>query len=96
MPKIRRRIMDTGNYMQNQMGNLIESGLQQYDKFCKDVDIRIEKFIKERGYTWTHEEIIQQYIEMYSKGYYVSHTCRLVIENFKEDLEKVTGIKSKE
>lgn len=85
--------MDTGNYMANQMNNQIEVGLLQYDEFVKDLNVRIEKFIKERGYTWTPEEIVQQYVEMYSKGYYVSHTCKWVIEKFKEDLEKVTGIK---
>lgn len=30
--------MDTGNYMQNQMDNLIESGLQQRDELSKKCD----------------------------------------------------------
>ena len=55
--------MDTGNYMANQMDSLIENGLHQMDEFINDLDNRIEKFIKENGYTWTVEEIVKEYRE---------------------------------
>lgn len=84
--------MDTGNYMQNQMDDLITNGLNQMDEFISDLDNRIEAFIKENGYTWTIEDIVTEYREKYSKGIYVSYTCKKVIENFKDDLKKATGL----
>ena len=84
--------MDTGNYMANKMDSLIESGLYQMDEFITDLDNRIEKFIKENGYTWAVEQIVKEYREKYTQGFYVSFTCKKVIENFKEDLAKATGI----
>ena len=84
--------MDTGNYMANQMSDLIERGLHEMDAFIDDMYAKIEAFIKENGYTWTVGEIIKAYREDYTKGFYVSHTCKKVIENFKEDLFKATGI----
>lgn len=87
--------MDTGNYMANQMDSLIENGLHQMDEFITDLDNRIEKFIKENGYTLTVEQIVKEYRERYTQGFYVSFTCKKVIENFKEDLAKATGISFK-
>ena len=84
--------MDTGNYMVNQMDSLIENGLHQMNEFINDLDNRIEKFIKENGYACTVEEIVKEYREKYTQGFYVSFTCTKVIENFKEDLAKSTGI----
>lgn len=84
--------MDTGNYMANKMDSLIENGLHQMDEFVNDLDNNIEKFIKENGYTWTVEQIVKEYREKYMQGFYVSSTCKKVIENFKEDLAKSTGI----
>lgn len=84
--------MDTGNYMQDQMDDLITNGLHQMDAFIEDLDNRIEAFIKENGYTFNVGYIVTKYREDYSKGYYVSHTCKKVIEHFKEDLKKSTGL----
>jgi hypothetical protein len=85
--------MDTGNYMANQMDDLIQNGIIQMDQFINDLDNRIGEFIKENNYSWTTQEIVKQYREKYSQGYYVSSTCKKVIEQFKEDLAKSTGIK---
>jgi len=87
--------MDTGNYMANQMDNLIESGLHQMDEFINDLDNRIELFIKENNYDLTVQEIVTEYIEKYTKGFYVSFTCKDVIENFKDDLYRATGVSYK-
>lgn len=84
--------MDTGNYIQNQMDDLITNGLHQMDEFISDLDNRIELFIKQNGYTWTVQEILTEYREKYSQGIYVSFTCKKVIEHFREDLKKATGI----
>jgi hypothetical protein len=84
--------MDTGSYMQNQMDDLITNGLHQMDAFIEDLDNRIEEFIKENGYDWTVKDIVTEYREKYSKGCYVSYTCKKVIEHFKEDLKKSTGL----
>jgi len=84
--------MDTGSYMANQMDNLIESGLREMDAFIDDMYIRIESFIKENGYDWKSEQIVKAYTEDYSKGHYVCYSLKKVIENFKEDLSKATGI----
>lgn len=83
--------MDTGSYMANQRSDLIKSGLREMDAFIDDMYARIESFIKENGYDWEVEEIVKAYIEDYTKGFYVSHTCKKVIEHFKEDLVKATG-----
>jgi len=83
--------MDTGAYMQNQMDDLITRGQLQHDEFCADFDIRVSEYIKEKGYSWTVDDIVKQYREKYCLGGYVSHTCKNVIEKFKKDLEIVTG-----
>jgi len=74
--------------MANQMDSLIENGSHQMDEFINDLYNRIEKFIKENGYTWTVEEIVKEYRERYTQEFYVSFTCKKVIENFEEDLAK--------
>ena len=87
--------MDTGSYMANQMGDLIESGLHQMDIFINDLHIRISEYIKKYNFTWKSETIFDEYINKYTKGYYVSHTCKQIIEEFEDDLYKATGCKSK-
>ena len=78
--------------MQNQMDDLITNGLHQMDEFITDLDNRIWAFIEQNDYDFTVSEIVNQYREKYSKGYYVSYTCKKVIEHFKEDLKKATGL----
>jgi NurA-like 5'-3' nuclease len=84
--------MDTGNYMANQMDDLIENGFHQLDEFWKDLDRRIEKFIQDNNYTWTVEQIVKEYTEKHTQGFYVSFSCCKIIEHFKEDLHKATGL----
>lgn len=83
-------------YMQNQMDNLITASEYQYDAFCDKVDESISDYIKENGYTWTVEDIYKEYREKYCKGYYISYTAKKIIEKFKDDLVKVTGISKSE
>ncbi len=75
--------------MANKMDDLITAGLMQRDEFeeimCKDM----EAFIKKSGYTWTVQNIINHYREDYSKGNYVSHTCKIVILKFEDRLKKL-------
>jgi hypothetical protein len=84
--------MDTGNYMANKMDSLIENGLHQMDEFIYDLDNRIEAFIKENKYDYTIDEVVKEYIDKYSKGFYVSFTCKNIIDNFKDDLARSTGV----
>lgn len=81
--------MDTGSYMANQMDDLISNSQLQYEKFCEELEKDISAFITKNGYDWTAEEIFKQYREKYSKGYYVSYTCKIVIDEFKERLNKI-------
>lgn len=48
----------------------------------------IEEYIKECNYTWDVDEIVTEYLEKFSHGWYVSHTCKNVINKFKSELEK--------
>lgn len=80
-------------YMQNQMDNLIEGSQHQFDEYCKQTDKAISDFINVNGYTWTVEDIYKEYTEKYCKGDYISYTAKKVIEKFKDDLAKITGIK---
>ena len=82
-------------YMQNQMDNLITASEYQFDEYCKQTDKAISDFINENGYTWTVENIYKEYSDKYCKGDYISHTAKKVIEKFKDDLAKITGIKLK-
>jgi len=81
--------MDTGSYMQNQMDDQIEASLHQYDEFCNELEKDISNFIKENGYTWTFEEILSEYKNKVSKGFYVSHTCRKITNEFESRLSKL-------
>jgi hypothetical protein len=84
--------MDTGAYMQNQMDDQIEASKYYHEEFCNNLESNISNFIKENNYTWTVDEIIKEYTEKYTKGFYVSFTCKKIIEKFKDDLKKSTGI----
>lgn len=83
------------SYMENKMDNLIESGIHAYEEYCRVLDLDIENYIKEKGYTWTVENILSEYLNKYCKGDYISHTAKDVIIKFKERLEKSTGRCSK-
>jgi len=79
--------------MENQMDNLITASQIEYEAFIAELDVKIIDFINENNYTWSLEDIYKEFIEKYSKGFYVSYTCKKVIENFKDDLVKATGIR---
>lgn len=83
--------MDTGSYMANQMDNLIEASQHEYNKYFDNLENEINDFLKESKYSWTAEEIFTEYREKYSKGFYVSHTCKVVIKKFEEKLKLVYG-----
>lgn len=52
----------------------------------------ISNFIKDNNYDWTFEEILIEYKEKYTKGFYVSFTCKKIIEKFKDELSsKITN-----
>ena len=78
-------------YMQNQMDNLITASIHQYEVFYDKWCLDIEEFINENSYTWTVEDIFEQY-RKYHKGEYISYTAKRTVERFKEDLEKLTAI----
>ncbi len=78
--------MDTGAYMENQMDNLIEASEHLYDEKCNELDAKIEAYIKEKGYTWTVEGIIDKFRES-EQGYYISHTAKDVVSKFSKDLK---------
>lgn len=80
-------------YMQNQMDNLITASEYQYDAFCDKLDKNIQKYINENKYTWTVEDIYKEYREKYCKNIYISYTAKKIIDKFKCDLEKATGLK---
>lgn len=81
--------MDTGSYMANQMDNQIEASQHHYEEFCNELETEITKFIQECGYTWTAIDIFTEYRERYSKGFYVSHTCKIVIKKFEDKLKLI-------
>ena len=51
---------------------------------------KIEKFIKDRGYTWKFDSVIENFIR-YRKGYYVSYTMKDIIENNLKELDEIVG-----
>jgi len=81
--------MDTGSYMANQMDDLITAGLHQRDLFEEELHADMELYISEKCYTWSTDAIVKNYIEKYSKGFYVSHTCKDVIIKFQDRLKKL-------
>lgn len=84
--------MDTGSYMANQMDDQIEASQHQYEEFCEKTEKEITEFIKECGYTFDSEHIFTEYSTKYSKGYYVSHTTKIVIKQFEEKLKLIYGL----
>ena len=54
-----------------------------------ELEKEIQEYCKKQGYTWKAKEIIEEYQKKYSKGFYVSHTCKEVIEHFKSKLEVI-------
>lgn len=79
--------------MQNQMDWLIEASEYQYEQYCEETNRLIENYIKENRYTWTVEDIFNEYRNKYCKNYYVSFTANKIIKEFEERLIKITGIK---
>ena len=80
--------MDTGAYMQNQMDNLIEQGLHEYDLECEQLDKDIEQYIKDNGFTYSVKDIIECY-RSHKEGYYISFTAKQSVNHFKDRLQKL-------
>ena len=55
--------------------------LEENVAICEKCCARIEKYIKECGYTWTIDEIIIMY-EKHKKGFYTSFTANEIIQKF--------------
>ncbi len=81
--------MDTGSYMANQIDNLISAGLHQRDEFEDLLWNDMATYIKECGYTWKVQDIIDEYREKYTKGFYTSFSAKQVIKHFEERLKKL-------
>lgn len=81
--------MDTGNYMANQMDNLISAALQEREEFEDKLWSEIATYIKECGYTWQVRDIVDEYCEKYTKGFYTSFSAKQVIKHFEERLKKL-------
>ena len=60
-----------------------------YSLFVEILKQDIEDYIKKCDYTWTFEEIKTEYSEKYKSGWYVSHTCKDVINKFENRLKRV-------
>lgn len=69
----------------NLPAKLSRQGFMDFQK--EELKKEISAFIEENGYTWTVEEILSEYHEKYSKGIYVSHTCKLIIKKFESELK---------
>ena len=78
-------------YMQNQMDNLIIASEHYYDAFCDELDKKIQTFIDDNRYTCTVEYVYEEY-RNHCKGKYIRYASKKIIENFKTDLAKATGI----
>jgi len=83
--------MDTGNYMANQMDNLIEASQHQHEDFCEKLEKDIAVFIKEKRYDFTAIDVFTEYYLQYSKGYDVKSDVEITIKNFEDRLKRVYG-----
>ena len=68
------------------MDDLIEGSNQQQKMELLILDI--QNYIQEKRYTWTPEQIFQQY-EKRKEGSYISHTAEDVISKFESELKEV-------
>lgn len=50
----------------------------------------IEKFVAERRYTYTADQLVENYLKYYKNGYYVSHTTKDCIKHLGSELEVLT------
>ena len=78
--------MDTGSYMQNQMDNLIESGIKWHEQESEKLFIDIKNYIDKCKYTWTVDAIIEEY-QKYKNNFYISHTCLEIVNKFEDRLK---------
>ncbi len=53
----------------------------------------VENFIKQRGYTYTVDCLIESYVDYYKKGYYISHTTEDCIHHLENEFEVLTDAK---
>ena len=82
--------MDTGNYMANQMSDIIEHSEHLREEALEEVRIDIQDYIERMNYTWDAKDIMKEYAAKYKKGYYVrSPTCKEIILRFESALAHV-------
>jgi hypothetical protein len=47
----------------------------------------IEDFVKERGYTYTVEQMLDSYVKYYKNGWYISHSMKDCVKHLGQELE---------
>ncbi len=81
--------MDTGNYMANQMSDMIEHSEHLHEETLEKVRLEIQDYIERMEYTWDAKDIMKEYATKYKKEYYVSYTCKEIILRFESALANV-------
>lgn len=53
----------------------------------EEAKANIISYIKKCGYTYTIEQILENYTKYYLNGYYISHTTKDCIKNLENELK---------
>lgn len=80
-------------YMAQQMDSLIEGSQVNYLEFAEETTERIQKFIDDHRYSWTVEDIVNEYRNKFVIGDYISYSAKNIITNFIKEFEYLTGLK---
>lgn len=47
----------------------------------------VERFIAKRDYTYTVDQVVENYLKYYKKGCYISHSMKDCVKHLKAELE---------